>query len=178
MTSVSISALEANLISELTLALREGLNDQDGPFDHDADFFEHGLFIVSPHHSQIQRIKRCLKDQHTWDAEPFVDTVDKMQGQEAMAVLVSYGVSDPEFAMTEAEFIYSRNRLNVSVTRGRHKTVLVMPAALLQAPPQIMERQEAVQGLGYMRELVAWVRQRSEETMFLRDDHQVEVLTC
>ena len=46
---------------------------------------------------------------------PFVDTVDKMQGQEADTVLVSYGVADPEFALREAEFIYGLNRLNVAV---------------------------------------------------------------
>ena len=106
-----------------------------------------------------------------------MDTVDKMQGQEAIAVFVSYGVSDPEFAMMEAEFIYSRNRLNVSVTRGRHKTVLLMPAALLHAPPRVLEREEAVLGLGYMRQLVKLVRERGEEVMFLRDGREVEVLT-
>lgn len=174
------NALEASLVAELTLALREGLSNADDPttsFD-DASFFEHGLFIVSPHHSQIRRIRRQLHDARSWEVEPFVDTVDKMQGQEAMAVLVSYGVSDPEFAMMEADFIYSRNRLNVSITRGRHKTVLLMPASLLYAPPRILEREEAAIGLGYMRTLVAWVRERGEETMFLREGHQVEVITA
>ena len=172
------NALEAQLVAQLAVALREGLAHKDGEcFEQDAGFFEHGLFVVSPHHSQIQRIRRQLHAVRQWEAQPFVDTVDKMQGQEAMAVLVSYGVSDPEFAMTEAEFIYSRNRLNVSVTRGRHKTVLLMPAALLHAPARVLAREEAALGLGYMRELVEWVREGGEEAMFLRDGHQVEVLT-
>ena len=168
---------EAKLVAELALALRECLCEGDAPFEHDADFFARGLFIVSPHHSQIQRIRRHLHDGRSWEAEPFVDTVDKMQGQEAMAVIVSYGVSDPEFAMMEAEFIYSQNRLNVSVTRGEAKTVLLLPAALLHAPPRVLERQQAAAGLGYMRQLVAWVRERGEEAMFLRDGCQIEVLT-
>ena len=173
------NALEATLVAELGLALRESLHDdQDTLFSSDTDFFEHGLFVVSPHHSQIQRIRHQLHEQHTWTSEPFVDTVDKMQGQEAMAVLVSYGVSDPEFAMMEAEFIYSRNRLNVSVTRGRHKTVLLMPAALLHAPPRVLERTDAALGLGYMRQLVAWVREHGEESIFLRGNSQIEVLTA
>ena len=168
---------EAKLVAELGLALREALQDGDAPFEHDADFFERGLFVVSPHHSQIQRIRRHFHELRQWEVEPFVDTVDKMQGQEAMAVLVSYGVSDPEFAMMEAEFIYSQNRLNVSVTRGRYKTVLLLPAALLHAPPRVLEREEAAAGLGYMRQLVAWVRARGEEAIFLRDDCQIEVIT-
>ena len=45
--------------------------------------------------------------------------MDKMQGQEADAVIVSYGVADPEFALREAEFIYGLNRLNVAITRAR-----------------------------------------------------------
>ena len=39
-----------------------------------------------------------------------------MQGQEADAVLVSYGVCDPEYALQEAAFIYGLNRLNVAIT--------------------------------------------------------------
>ncbi len=171
---------EAELVAELALALRASLQDDHSgaPFTQDEDFFERGLFMVAPHHSQIQRIRRQLHARREWEAEPFVDTVDKMQGQEAMAVLVSYGVSDPEFAMMEADFIYSRNRLNVSVTRGRHKTVLLAPAALLHAPPRVLEREEAAVGLGYMRQLVAWVREHGEEAMFLHGNHQIEVLTA
>lgn len=64
---------------------------------------------------------------------PFVDTVDKMQGQESLAVLVSYGVSDPETAAQEAAFIYSLPRLNVSASRARAKCVVFLPRALLGA---------------------------------------------
>jgi len=35
---------------------------------------------------------------------PFVDTVDKMQGQESQVVISSYGVSDIETALSEANF--------------------------------------------------------------------------
>lgn len=170
--------LEASLIAELTVELRGGLRANSGArYDDDGEFFEHGVFIVSPHHSQIRRIRGHLQERRSWEAEPFVDTVDKMQGQEAQAVLVSYGVSDPEFAMREAEFIYSRNRLNVSVTRGKHKTVLCLPATLLDAPPKVIENTEAAAGLGYMRGLVELVRSSCEPTMFLRGRHQIEVLT-
>ena len=48
-----------------------------------------------------------------------MDTVDKMPGQQSRVVIVSYGVSDLETALQEGEFIYSRNRLNVSIIRAR-----------------------------------------------------------
>jgi len=64
--------------------------------------------------------------------------VDKMQGQECEAVIVSYGVSDVEYAMNEKEFIYSLNRLNVAITRARSKTIVFLPRPLLEAerPPR------------------------------------------
>ena len=67
----------------------------------------------------------------TWHHPPFVDTVDKMQGQESQAVIASYGVSDIETAMSEANFIYSLNRLNVTVTRAKTKCILFISRPLL-----------------------------------------------
>lgn len=160
---------EAQLVAELVYALRDVLLDKDGkPYDEDAEFFRHGVFIVSPHHSQIHRIRRCLQspERRAWTTTPFVDTVDKMQGQEADVVIVSYGVSDSEFAVREAEFIYSLQRLNVSITRGKTKTILLLPEALLHAAPQVLEQDRAAQGLGYMRALVNIVRTEGESSHF------------
>jgi DNA replication ATP-dependent helicase Dna2 len=113
------------------------------------------VFIVSPHHSQIRLIRRALQSQRqeAWTSPPFVDTVDKMQGQEAEAVIVSYGVSDPEFALQEAIFIYGQARLNVAMTRARTKTILFLTRALLDATPQVIETSEAEEGVRFMRSL-------------------------
>src|SRR5262249_59505882 len=109
------------------------------PYADAAAFFRHGVFVVSPHHAQIRAIQHELAKLRTWRAAPFVDTVDKMQGQEADAVLVSYGVSDPEFALREAEFIYGLNRLNVAVTRARAEGGVCLPRPLLEASPQVLD---------------------------------------
>src|SRR5262249_38486448 len=130
------------------------------PYADAAAFFRHGVFVVSPHHAQIRAIQHELAKLRTWRAAPFVDTVDKMQGQEADAVLVSYGVSDPEFALHEAEFIYGLNRLNVALTRARCKSVVCLPAPLLGATPQVLDQPEAAAGLAFMRRLVAAGRGR------------------
>ncbi|HEX5269875.1 MAG TPA: AAA domain-containing protein, partial [Gemmataceae bacterium] len=117
--------VEADLVAQLVVALRGGLRDHDGrTYANDAAFFRRGVFVVSPHHAQIRAIHDELAARRRWDALPFVDTVDKMQGQEADAVIVSYGVADPEFALREAEFIYGLNRLNVALTRARTKSVV------------------------------------------------------
>src|SRR4051812_4426650 len=59
-----------------------------------------------------------------------------MQGRTCEVVVVSYGVSDPEVAMAENEFIYDRNRLNVALSRARAKAVLVVSRPLLFPPPR------------------------------------------
>ena len=124
-------------------------------YKDDAAFFARGCFIVSPHHSQIRLIRRALHDAREWTSAPFVDTVDKMQGQEADCVIVSYGVGHADAAAMEARFIYDRNRLNVAITRARSKTIVMLSRALIEATPQVIEDPEVAQGLGYMRGLLS-----------------------
>ncbi len=169
--------IEADLVAQLTVALRDGLRDASGrAYADDAAFFRRGVFIVSPHHAQIRAIQQELAKQRAWSSLPFVDTVDKMQGQEADAVLVSYGVSDPEFALREAEFIYGLNRLNVALTRARCKSIVCLPRPLLEASPQVLDVEAAAAGLGFMRRLVDWIRQHGEELLFEGEEVEARVL--
>jgi len=169
--------IEADLIAQLATTLRAGLRAAPGrPYTDDAAFFRQGVFIVSPHHAQIRAIQQELAKRRTWQGPPFVDTVDKMQGQEADAVLVSYGVADPEFALREAEFIYGLNRLNVALTRARTKTIVCLPRPLLEASPQVLDVEAAAVGLGFMRRLVEWLRCHGEELLFEGDDVEARVL--
>lgn len=163
--------VEAQLLSKVLIGLREGLCDASGEiYADDSDFFREGVFIVSPHRAQIRTIQRELASLREWESTPFVDTVDKMQGQEADAVLVSYGVADPEFAMQEAEFIYSLNRLNVSMTRAKSKCVISLSRALLDATPHVLDEPEAAKGLAFMRDLVAKIQETGEEVDFDLND--------
>jgi hypothetical protein len=88
-----------------------------------------------------------------------------MQGQEAEAVIVSYGVSDVETALAEAEFIYSRNRLNVSLTRSRAKCVVFLPRPLLE-PPLDVGGDEKAAGLEHMLDLQEFCRTHGEMRTF------------
>jgi superfamily I DNA and/or RNA helicase len=171
--------VEADLVAQLVRALREGLRDSRGRvYTDDARFFREGVFVVSPHHAQIRAIRQELDRLRPWNSPPFVDTVDKMQGQEADAVLVSYGVADAEFALREAEFIYGLNRLNVAITRARCKTVVCLPLPLLEASPQVLDVEAAAVGLGFMRGLVAEVEKRGEVLTFEGDGVQARLLRC
>ena len=159
---------EASLCTTITEALRTSLKQKDEDFvvtdlypeteEGDQKFWKNGLFIVSPHHVQIREIKNKLKEKRAWLAEPFVDTVDKMQGQEAEVVLISYGISDVEQAELESEFIYSRNRLNVSITRAKSKSIVMLSRQLLRGSAQVLNSDDASTGLDYMQRLEVWCR--------------------
>jgi AAA domain len=98
--------------------------------------------------------RRTLQAVREWRSRPFVDTVDTMQGQECDSVIVSYGVSDVEYAMNEKEFIYSLNRLNVSNTRARSKTIVFLPRPRLEPPIQAFEDDHIAPGVAFMQSAV------------------------
>lgn len=170
--SVKNSA-EAALVAGIASALRERMLEPGGeaPFPAgragDEAFWRRGLFIVSPHHAQIRAIREELAGRRGWEAEPFVETVEKMQGQQCEAVIVSYGVSDHETALREAEFIYSRNRLNVSVTRARAKCIVFLPRPLLEPSFDLLQNERAAEGLRHMLDLIAFCR--GDEQTFTLD---------
>jgi DNA replication ATP-dependent helicase/nuclease Dna2 len=155
--------LEAELVAQTAAALRGRLVGATGrrypeSAEGDRAFWRHGLFIVSPHRAQIHAIQRALKARRAWLSVPFVDTVDKMQGQECDSVMVSYGVSDVEYAMTEQEFIYGLNRLNVSITRARAKTIVFLPRPLIEPPIAAYEDDRIAEGVAFMQGLVQFAR--------------------
>jgi superfamily I DNA and/or RNA helicase len=163
---------EAALVAEIASALRESMlaPDGDAPYPDnrtgDEEFWRRGLFIVSPHHAQIGAIRNELAKCRTWKSDPFVETVEKMQGQQCEAVIVSYGVSDHETALREAEFIYSRNRLNVSVTRARAKCIVFLPRPLLEPSFELLQNERAAEGLRHMLDLIAFCRREGEKKAF------------
>ena len=153
--------IEAGLVAEVTTALRERFPDAD-----DAGFWRDHLFVVSPHHVQIRAIRRALAEAREWDADPFVDTVDRMQGQECDAVIVSYGVSDVEYALGERDFIYSLNRLNVAMTRARAKSIVFLPRPLLDPPIQALASDRVADGIAFMQGLANWCSDATDPVSF------------
>jgi uncharacterized protein len=84
------------------------------------------ILIVAPYNAQV----RCLRD-----ALPHarIGTVDKFQGQEAPVVFFSMASSTGEDVNRGMSFLFSRNRLNVAVSRAQALTVVVCSPQLLSA---------------------------------------------
>jgi hypothetical protein len=92
-----------------------------------------------------------------------------MQGQESQAVIVSYGVNDPETTLRECEFLYSLNRLNVSVTRACAKCLVLLPQPLLEPSLDVLQDDDTARGLGFMRALADYAREGGESKVFPLD---------
>jgi len=60
-----------------------------------------------------------------------VGTVDKFQGQEAAVSIVSMTTSSEEDLPRHQEFLFSKNRLNVAISRARCVSIVVANPKLL-----------------------------------------------
>jgi len=81
------------------------------------------ILIVAPYNAQVGEITRRVRERTSRNA--CVSTVDKFQGQEGAVVIFSMATSSPEDASRNAEFLYSRHRLNVAISRARALAVLI-----------------------------------------------------
>ena len=105
------------------------------------------LMVVTPYNAQVH----CLAE-HLPDGVR-IGTVDKFQGQEAQVVFFSMATSSGAEVPRNVEFLYSRNRLNVAVSRARCLAVLVCNPELLHLEPRSIEQMRLVNALCRLVEL-------------------------
>jgi uncharacterized protein len=92
------------------------------------------ILVVAPYNVQVNLLQRMLPDRAR------VGTVDKFQGQEAAVVILSMTTSTPEDLPRNVEFLYSKNRLNVAVSRAQCLSVVVANPHLLDLPCSTIEQ--------------------------------------
>ena len=103
------------------------------------------ILVVSPYNVQVNHLKSILP------AGARVGTVDKFQGQEAPVVLISMATSSADDMPRSMEFLYSRNRLNVAISRARSLAVVVANPRLLEAPCNRIEQMRLVNTLCFVK---------------------------
>lgn len=85
--------------------------------------------IMSPYRAQIREIKRAISKLFVFSDDDlecfFIDTVERMQGQEKDYMIYSVSNSNPAEIEDRLEFFYSPNRLNVAITRARVKSIVI-----------------------------------------------------
>ena len=76
--------------------------------------------VVAPYNAQVRRLRAGLPEGVR------VGTVDKFQGQQAPIVFFSMATSSGEDAPRNLAFLFSRNRLNVAISRAQCLAYLVL----------------------------------------------------
>jgi DNA replication ATP-dependent helicase Dna2 len=100
---------------------------------------EHGLSfssvgVIAPFRAQVATIRRVLQERFPESEREIrgaVDTVDRFQGQEKELVIVSLSTYG-EFVH---ELLQDERRLNVALTRAKHKLIILGDATVLRAEP-------------------------------------------
>ena len=127
---------EAQLVASLAYLYRCLLH-REGHGPDDPAFWADALGIVTPHRAQMATIRNLLVEAAgmAMDPPPFVDTVDRFQGQERDLMIASYVVADRDFVASEEAFILNPRRFNVTLTRARSKFIMFVSEAILQHLP-------------------------------------------
>lgn len=99
------------------------------------------LLVVAPYNAQVSLLASHLPE------DALIGTVDMFQGKEGAVVLVSMAASTAEDVPRGMEFLYSRNRLNVAVSRARALVVLAASPSLLRVRCRSVEQMRLANGL-------------------------------
>lgn len=99
------------------------------------------ILVVTPYNMQVANLEGLLP------SGAKIGTVDKFQGQEAPIVVLSMTTSSAEEMPREHEFLFSRNRLNVAISRAQGLAVVVASPRLLEVPCRTIEQVKLVNAL-------------------------------
>ena len=133
------SVEEADRIAaELALLVGGTFTDRDG---RERRLGWEDVLVVTPYNAQV----RCLRARLGPHAR--IGTVDKFQGQEAPVVFFSMATSSGDDLPRNLEFLFSRNRLNVAISRAQSLAALVASPQLLEIRCRTIEQMRMVNAL-------------------------------
>jgi predicted RecB family nuclease len=136
---------EAALVRELVESLlKQRYRDKEGQ-EHPMSLAN--ILVVAPYNMQVNLLKQVLPEGTR------VGTVDKFQGQEAEAVIVSMATSSGDYLPRFIEFLYSKNRLNVAISRAKCLAVFIANPALMSIRCTTPEEMALVNTLCWVREV-------------------------
>ena len=103
------------------------------------------VIVVAPYNAQVAEIQAALEDR--LGRRGNVGTVDKFQGREGVVAIYSMASSSREDSPRDMSFLYSRNRLDVAISRARCIALLVASPVLLEAGCRTPEQMRMVDAL-------------------------------
>jgi uncharacterized protein len=111
------------------------------------------VIVVAPYNAQVAEIQAALV--RRIGTRGNVGTVDKFQGREGVVAIYSMASSSREDAPRDMSFLYSRNRLNVAISRARSVALLVASPTLLEAGCRTPEQMRMVDAMCRFVEVAA-----------------------
>jgi uncharacterized protein len=125
----------------------------DGPDARALD--DSDVLVVAPYNLQVRLVRREL-EKHGY-SEVRVGTVDRFQGQEAPVVITTMTSSAAVDLPRGLDFLLSRNRLNVALSRAQAVAVMVCSPRLVEADIRDVDQLRLVSGMiGLMVEAERW----------------------
>ncbi len=96
------------------------------------------FLIISPYNTQVNLLISKLEESKI--KNPRVGTIDKFQGQEAPVTIISMTSSDSDSLPRNKEFFFSRNRLNVAISRAQVASIILFNPNLLDSSPKNLDQ--------------------------------------
>ena len=112
------------------------------------------FLIISPFNTQVNFLKANLENQNFLDSK--VGTIDKFQGQEAPIVIISMASSDSDAIPRNKEFFFSKNRLNVAVSRAQVLSIILFNSKLLDGHPSKIETMKLMNNYFKITKYATW----------------------
>ncbi|MCU1363492.1 MAG: ATPase [Acidimicrobiaceae bacterium] len=119
-----------------------------------ADLTPRDFMVVAPYNDQVNLLRQRFESDPRL-AGVQVGTVDKFQGREAPVVFFTMTTSAAADMPRGPEFLFSRNRLNVAVSRARCLAYLVCTEALLNSRASDIEDMRLISTLSAFVEYAA-----------------------
>jgi uncharacterized protein len=132
----------ARIVTEIQRVLRGTFTDASGMT---APLRQTDILVVAAYNAQVRRIDAALSTAGLHEIP--VGTVDKFQGRQAPVVFFSMATSSGAELPRDIEFLFSRNRLNVAISRARCLAILVASPHLLDVDCKRPEQMHLVNSL-------------------------------
>jgi predicted RecB family nuclease len=107
------------------------------------------VIVVAPYNAHVRCLREALPEAVR------VGTVDKFQGQEAPVVFYAMASSSADDVPRGLDFLFSRNRLNVAISRAKCLAYLVASPRLLDANCRTVEQMRLANALCRLVEVAA-----------------------
>jgi uncharacterized protein len=128
----------ARIAAEVGRLLGSSWCDEDGERALEPE----DLVVVAPYNAHVRRLRDQIADPRIR-----IGTVDKFQGQQAAVVFYSMASSSGDNVPRGLEFLLSRNRLNVAISRAKCLAYLVCSPRLLEVHCRTIEQMRLANAL-------------------------------